>query len=243
MTLSAPRGLLALGIASITGNMPFLSWRLIGEGHARKHRVLLFVAVILGGCSLSQSAKSDEPNQKRAIVEVNGFTLSIPNNIQYIYYPNTETHTQNIQLLVPFDILKFEPYRPWGERSGNLFAIILRPETEAGGRLSNSDRRIVGKTPEVQGEWDVYKGQPGFDLYVNNSGHQPHFFSCQPEARSLNWPGLCEARQIFNEDHRNANGKDSPTTLIYGFTPHDIPRLTEMNQRVLDFLNGLLIHQ
>jgi len=192
---------------------------------------------------MPNAGKSDEmQHTNTTLVRVNELTLAIPKNVIYSYFPNTFTHTQSIVLLVPHDSLKFEPYKAAGPRSGNLFVITLRPESEANVRFSGYESQIAGQKPEVRDGWDIYSvGGGSLDLYVNKTGGQPRFFTCPPDAKIPTSLAICNVRQIFRGDTLMNSGNGGKTTVMYQFTPPDIPRLAKLNERVLYFVNSLLV--
>ena len=206
-------------------------------------RAFLTALIAFGICWFSSDVKSSEIGRANPeLVRVNELTLAIPRDVIYSYYLNPTTNTQSIVLLVPYDHLKFEPYRAPGPQGGQLFPITLRPETEASARLSDYESQIDGQTPAVRGYWDIYKlGGGVFDLYVNKSDSQPRYFTCPSYADYRNSLAICNVRQILEGDLRKKSGKQEQTTLIYQFLPPDIPRLAQLNQHVLDFVNGLLV--
>jgi hypothetical protein len=206
-------------------------------------RLFLAAVIVFEGCSFSKGVKSGEMERANStLVRVNGFTMAIPRDVIYSYYPNSATNTQSIVLLVPYDRLKFEPYRASGPHGEQLFPITMRPETEASAKFSNYQRQISGQTPEVRGNWDVYKLSGGvFDLYVNKSDGEPRDFTCPSYAKYPGSLAICNVRQRLKGDPHKKSNKEEQTTLIYQFLPPDMPRLAELNQRVLDFVNGLLM--
>jgi len=221
-----------------------LTLQAVKKTHNRKFHIILVSAAFIGIVTFSQGAESRDASQgDSTVLAANRFMLSIPNGIGYVYYTNPVKHTQIIAILVPYVKLNLGPLVPPGH-GGNLLALTLRPEEEARAKLSNYDSQIAQQSPEVWGEWDIYKvGSGTIDLYVNRTGERPQFFTCPPGAKDPKYPVLCETRQILDRIYAGGNLTGVDTTLIYGFTPGEISHLSEINQHVLDFVNSLIVKQ